>query len=603
MGTHSGTKAVTNGLTHLFDASSVDGNPWKHNRSNAIPSWLTWSSGTGGTTGYGANGSASEQNRFWNAGAENDVGNATPFNPTQIAPIESLWITTPDATSGADGGWNTSYYNIDRKYTYRWSVWVKRHTSGTGGTFYMGMQPAPIRNDNGALQSNPYFTYPSQSSLTFNVWYLVVGHCFYEGYTGGRHPDSGWYELKTNSSLNGNVNARFLEKIPDKSYGNIGTEDCRWDSSTTSAAHRTYHYYTTNVNSGLTFAYPRLDKCDGTEPSIGELCTNAKASLKNLVGTDGHMGVRSHAAAQNLSYGTEGGTEYIRYSGSNVGAAGVMLSQFNYTTTDCTVVAVTRYAPGSSTRGRIVSGFTNNWLLGHHSNTTGDFYAGGWVRNNSTTNTDWAVYTATCQVSSDTYSFWVNGDKLVTNSTAGSQGPNGLSLFHYDPGNSEWTNGDLNYLAVYNRVLSDSEVKQVYASLKGRLLANNVLDDLEYDGTSSTVFVDAGWIGNYSGGNTAGIGYNTAGNWLEKTFSLNNASTLKITTKFNSIFTNRDIRIRVIKSGVDILNTIESWASSGNISFSNNVDLGGPFTGTVTVRYEYANTNVSYHSGIKIVKG
>jgi len=471
MGAHNGAKTIINGLTHLFDASSVDGNPWKHNRSNILPSWLTWSSGTGNTTGYNANGSASEQNRFWNNGAENDVGNATPFNPRQIAPIESEWITTPDSTSGADGGWNSSYYSIDRNYTYRWTVWVKRHTSATGGTFYLGLNPAPIRNDNGASQNNPYFTYPSQSSLTFNVWYLVVGHCFYEGYTGGRHPDSGWYELKSNTSLNGDLNSRFLEKIPDKSYGNCGDQDVRWASSTTQALHRTYHYYTTNTSSGLTFAYPRLDKCDGTEPTIGQLCTNAKVSLKNLVGTDGHMGVRSHTAAQNLSYGEENGVEYIRYSGSDVGAAGVMFSQFNYSSQDYTVVAITRYAPGGSPKGRIISATSNNWLLGHWSDTTENHYAAGWVSSVDAggTDTNWRIYVATGNIGSDQYSFWVNGSKVINNSTGGSAGPNGLSLFHYDPGNSEWTNGDLNYLAVYNRVLNDAEIKTVYASLKGRV--------------------------------------------------------------------------------------------------------------------------------------
>lgn len=469
MGAHSGTKTITNGLTHLFDASSVDGNPWKHNRSNILPSWLTWNAGVGNPPqGYSANGSSSEQSRTWYAGAENDQGIATPYNPTWIAPIESEWRTVPDATSGADGGWNSSYYLIDRNYTYRWSVWVKRHAQ-VGGTFYMGLNPPPIRNDNGATQSNPYFTYPAISSLTQNVWYLVVGHCFYEGYTGGRHPDSGWYELKTNSSLNGDINARYLEKIPDKSYGNVGDQDVRWASTTTQALHRTYHYYTTNTSSGLTFAYPRLDKCDGTEPTIGQLCTNAKVSLKNLVGTAGHMGIRSHIACQSLSYATDPGTgaEYIHFNGSNVGSGGVMYSDFDYRTTDCTVVAITRY--NGSTRGRIISGLYNNWLLGHHSNSTGDFYAEGWVRNNATTDTNWGIYVATCQVSTDQYSLWINGEKIVTNSTAGSAGPNGLSLFHYDPGNSEWTSGDLNYLAVYNRVLSDAEIKTVCAGLKGRV--------------------------------------------------------------------------------------------------------------------------------------
>lgn len=56
----------------------------------------------------------------------------------------------------------------------------------------MGLNPDPIRNDNGAAQGNPYFTCPGIGSLTHNQWYLVVGHIMPHYYTGGRHPESGY---------------------------------------------------------------------------------------------------------------------------------------------------------------------------------------------------------------------------------------------------------------------------------------------------------------------------------------------------------------------------------------------------------------------------
>ena len=469
MGAHNGTKTITNGLTHLYDVQSVDGNPWKHNRSNILPSWLTWTGGTGSTTGYGANGSASEQLRVEVEAAESSA--VTQSSPRSIYTRDGVWRTTPDATSGADGGWNSSSYSIDRSYTYRWSVWVRRHTSGTGGTFYMGLNPAPIRNDNGAVQSNPYFTYPGQGSLTQNQWYLVVGHCFYQDYTGGRHPSTGWYELRSNGSVNGDLNAKYLVKIADKSYGNCGTEDVRWQPTTTSALHRTYHYYTTNTSSGLEFAYPRLDKCDGTEPTIGQLCTNAKFGLKNLVGSTGHGYINTNNQATQFSYGTDNGVEYLRFSGSSA-YNWTMRMFFDYRSTNYTVIAITRYAPGGSPKGRIISATFNNWLLGHWSDTTENHFAGtGWVSSVDAggTDTDWRIYAATGNIGSDQYSFWVNGSKVINNSTGGSAGPYGFTLFQYDPGNSEWTNGDINYLAVYNRVLSDAEITKLYQSLKGRV--------------------------------------------------------------------------------------------------------------------------------------
>ena len=133
----------------------------------------------------------------------------------------------------------------------------------------MGMNPNPIRNDNGASQGNPYFTYPSIASLTQNVWYLVVAHVFYAGYNGKRHPKSGWYE-------NG-------IKISDKSYGNVGTEDSRWSDTTTSAQHRAYHYYTTNTASGIEFAYPRIDKVDGNEPTVEQMLFRGESGIQNLI--------------------------------------------------------------------------------------------------------------------------------------------------------------------------------------------------------------------------------------------------------------------------------------------------------------------------------
>jgi hypothetical protein len=255
MGTSSGPKIVYDNLILYLDADNKKSSIRKKQTSNLLVDPNTWTIGNGSTTGYSANGSTTEQNRVY---VIDD-----PWGGRSVT-----WRTTPDSVSGADGGWNSTYYSINRTFTYRWVVWVRRYTTGTGGTFYFGMNPAPLRNDNSSAQSNPYFTYLAISSLTYNQWYMIVGHCFYEGYTGGRHPDSGWYE-------NG-------VKILDKSYGNVGNQDVRWQSSTTSSMHRTYHYYTTNTSSGIEFAYPRLDKCDGSEPTIKDLLEIGESSWVDL---------------------------------------------------------------------------------------------------------------------------------------------------------------------------------------------------------------------------------------------------------------------------------------------------------------------------------
>jgi hypothetical protein len=247
--------------------------------SNILVDPHTWTAGSGGFTGYAANGGAAEQNRRQ---ITDD-----PWGGTSM-----IWETLPDAPSDADGGWNTSSYTIDPSFTYRFSVWVRRPTLEVGGTFYMGMNPAPIRNDNNAVQSNPYFTYPAQSSLAVGQWYLVVGHCFFQGYSGGvAHPDSGWW-------------TRQSGKISTFSFGNVGAQDVRWNPGTTSALHRTYHYYTTNVNSRLQFAFPRLDKCDGTEPTIQELLNIGESYSRNLIAPNAAYG--DNVNLQNFTFDDRG---------------------------------------------------------------------------------------------------------------------------------------------------------------------------------------------------------------------------------------------------------------------------------------------------------
>ncbi len=286
MATSGGPNVSNNGLVLSLDAYNRKSTLRKTQSSNILVDPNLWGTGTGSTSGYSSNGSSSEQNRIYI--------NDDPWNNRSVS-----WRTTPDSTSGADGGWNSSYHSIDTNFTYRWSVWVRRYTTDTGGRFYLGMNPNPIRNDNNNQQGNPYFSYPSISSLTYNQWYLVVGHCFPSNYTGGRHPDSGWW-------ANGN-------KISDKSFGNVGDEDVRWKPGTTSARHRAYHYYTTNENSGIEFSYPRLDKCDGTQPSIEELINTGESGWVDL--TNSHRrcklynGIQYNTQSKSLMF--DGSDDYV----------------------------------------------------------------------------------------------------------------------------------------------------------------------------------------------------------------------------------------------------------------------------------------------------
>ena len=450
---YSGPHIKKDGLVLSLDGASRRSTLKATQVNNILPDPGNWSTGTGGQTGYGSNGSSSEQNRV---SVTDD-----PWGRNSIT-----WRTTPDSTSGADGGWNSSYYAIDRSYTYRYSMWVKRYTAGTGGTFYMGMNPNPIRNDNGNSQGNPYFTHPAISLLTLNQWYLVVAHVFYEGYTGGRHPDSGWYE-------NG-------VKISDKSYGNCGTQDVRWAPGTTSARHRAYHYYTTNVNSGIEFAYPRVDKIDGKEPSINEMINRGESGWLNLSG-DGNGEV-----GNGLQYALKGvessfvfdGTDdsLIVDDGISSGYERSIEYIVKFSTISGTYEPIAAYTYGTGApSGRIWLGLQN--ISGYR------FRMHGWGSDDPySTNT--SVVTGQYYHVIHTYNYNTREMRLYVNGTdeaSDTYDNQGLSAWSntsafswhlgYDPysyGGVSNSNIELPVFKVYNQALSADEVQQNFRAYKNR---------------------------------------------------------------------------------------------------------------------------------------
>ncbi len=223
-----------------------------------------WSLGSGGVTTFGQNGNTGENER---------VSGTDPWSNSAI-----VWESRPSGDGGADGGWNTDWFSVDEYSLYRFSVWVKRTSSSSGGTSYLGLYGSPsavVRIDNDSQEGNPYWQCAGTGVYTQNVWYLLVGHCFPSNHTGkSNHPDSGRY---TTSGRDGDVN-----------YCNIGG-DVRWYPGTTQGLHRNYHYYCSDSTTRLQWFNPRVDKCDGSEPTIAQLLTQVPESSvdKKTVSPDG----------------------------------------------------------------------------------------------------------------------------------------------------------------------------------------------------------------------------------------------------------------------------------------------------------------------------
>lgn len=256
MGSSSGPNSATLGVTASFDVGD------RKNSFLPFSTFLnmsTWALGSGGCSGYGQNGSTVENERV--------VGTDPWGNSTVV------WESRPTGTADADGGWNTDWYSIDRTKLYRFSVWVKRTSDTAGGTSYLGLYGntgGGVERLNGTgTEGNPYWECNGTGAYTKDVWYLLVGHCFPYGTTGvanNRHPDTGRYTV---DGRNGDLN-----------YCNIGG-DVKWLSDTTATLHRTYHYYCGDNTTRLQWFDPRIDLCDRTEPAVSDLLIAAPNVLRS----------------------------------------------------------------------------------------------------------------------------------------------------------------------------------------------------------------------------------------------------------------------------------------------------------------------------------
>ena len=136
------------------------------------------------------------------------------------------------------------------------------------------------------------------------------------------------------------------------------------------------------------------------------------------------------------------------------------LSSSNYTV----MSFVRKNAVGND--GRTITAYNNNWLLGHHDTTYGDYYAEGWVNDigSPLSDTTWRMFTGTGNISSDSYSLYINENHIITNAN-GSQGPNGWNLNNQY---SQYSNCQIATLICYNRVLTASEVQQNFNATRSR---------------------------------------------------------------------------------------------------------------------------------------
>jgi hypothetical protein len=168
---------------------------------------------------------------------------------------------------------------------------------------------------------------------------------------------------------------------------------------------------------------------------------------------------------------TYSGSNFFNYPQATKLNFSTTSGSLDYSTTQNTIFVVGRAsgsgAPG--TVGRILNGKSNNWLMGTYSAGGTNYMraydpggAGGFF--DTSFDNAWRVHTGIWQNTASA-SYYVNGAFVTTLTNTGRVGPNGICINDIGGENGQ---GDLGDVILYNRVLSDSEITQVYNAIKSK---------------------------------------------------------------------------------------------------------------------------------------
>ena len=201
----------------------------------------------------------------------------------------------------------------------------------------------------------------------------------------------------------------------------------------------------------------------------GLICLLDSANIKSYPGSGNTWtdlsGNSNNATLSNPTYNST--TKAIGLSAT--GSIGTMsISSINLSSTNNTVMYLSRQTTGGANQLRVLTGISNNWLLGYWSGYSSQYYAEGWVAGAGGlgAETAWSMYTGTGNVYTDKWSIWKNGARVGTENSGGSAGPNGLCI--NTGGYAERSTCEVSLILVYNRVLTDTEIIQNFNAVRGR---------------------------------------------------------------------------------------------------------------------------------------
>jgi len=185
-----------------------------------------------------------------------------------IAPdgvLRPLWRceSTDSASGDADGGFITGTVPVDSSKLYRYVGFVKPSGSLTGSAILRATNSVVADIASGTPVAGPNMAAPSRADLVSGRWYMLVGGVLPSGF--GTTPPS--------PSISGVYDVATGQRV-------AGGTDYKWLAGTNEADHRLRQF---NAASGAVqlLCWPRLEMCDGSEPSIDALLAMAKTGLIN----------------------------------------------------------------------------------------------------------------------------------------------------------------------------------------------------------------------------------------------------------------------------------------------------------------------------------